>query len=1004
MAYENLKSAIKQAIKQNGNQEITGNLLQSTLLNVVNTIGADYKFLGLAMPSTVPPTSEECRLFYFASGAGEYINFTTTGENTHIITEEGLYLFTKEANSEYWRVNDLVEIVQTTGKAEDKVMSQKAITLRLHNIEYYDNSDNTEVINATGYYLYSKEHDFSVPSMVKVELSNVESYDVQVYLSKSNYSQVDIKELAVIKAGDSAAEIYDVVSEEHKYIGVAVASGYTGTVSITVVSNTNDSFDKKIKTSEEKIEEVDTKFEQNFRTQQSYNVIDGSIDYDTGIYNSYLGENRWGCVQDIEVLSGDNIEVVIQFPVTKSLLCTYCIKDKNKNVIKGGYLFGSFDGKYTKQLLVIPENGAYVSFSFFRYEYDDVFSMVNKTMEEKSINIKIDKINNSIYKQGLSIASNTSKIGKINDSIEGKPQEEFEIKDGYTNEDGSYINNVGDNNYGTTSYIPCNPGDELTITLTLEEANDLMTWVTCKDVNGNALIDKWKYLHTTFTGTISTTKYIVPNDVYFVSFTFWRYDKGYTFTVINKSNAEGIKKKISNLEQEVDKIKNESQNLSVEPTTLALGSRLVKSEIPSYWFDEVNSDNYEKVGTYLDEKIASVPNGKHFIWITDCHYQGDITDADNRKHSAAIIDYVRRKLNIKTVLHGGDVMQERTTALAAAKDWIAFNDDFVGRLGSDFKQVCGDHDHNAKSGTNPEDAVFTFAFAQKMLTAYNTDNLVFDHIYDEQVKSLGWSDKLMSEYYAYNKMHYYYDDASIGTRFIVLFTGWAKTTFDFMAQTIGNSFEDEEGKCLYPQMDFLYQALMTLPNGYNVVVCGHNVLKATPHDDETAYGGVLSEVTKPLFVGYWHIVANMLRAFMNKTTTSKPIPSVDWSRTDGTYPSKTYDYTKAHNAGIVFSLGGDLHSDMMCKSNAIDNYFYDEPLNLPNGGSYKVGTQMLHIVSISDGTDRGYYLSYPDKLPLAPPATSGTINEQAFDIFTLAEDGIYITRIGAGNDRVVYFE
>lgn len=40
MAYENLKAAIKQAIKQNGNQEITGNLLQSTLLNIVNAIGA----------------------------------------------------------------------------------------------------------------------------------------------------------------------------------------------------------------------------------------------------------------------------------------------------------------------------------------------------------------------------------------------------------------------------------------------------------------------------------------------------------------------------------------------------------------------------------------------------------------------------------------------------------------------------------------------------------------------------------------------------------------------------------------------------------------------------------------------------------------------------------------------------------------------------------------------------------------------------------------------------
>ena len=38
MAYENLKSAIKQVIKQNGNQEITGYILQSVLLSVVDNI------------------------------------------------------------------------------------------------------------------------------------------------------------------------------------------------------------------------------------------------------------------------------------------------------------------------------------------------------------------------------------------------------------------------------------------------------------------------------------------------------------------------------------------------------------------------------------------------------------------------------------------------------------------------------------------------------------------------------------------------------------------------------------------------------------------------------------------------------------------------------------------------------------------------------------------------------------------------------------------------------
>ena len=132
MAYENLKSAIKQAIKQNDDQEITGDLLQSTLLSIVDTLGTDYKFLGFAKPSTVPPTSEECRLFYFASKAGEYINFPTTGGNTHIVTEEGLYLFTKEATEPRWNSDKIFEIAQTTGEAEDKTMSQKVISTELN--------------------------------------------------------------------------------------------------------------------------------------------------------------------------------------------------------------------------------------------------------------------------------------------------------------------------------------------------------------------------------------------------------------------------------------------------------------------------------------------------------------------------------------------------------------------------------------------------------------------------------------------------------------------------------------------------------------------------------------------------------------------------------------------------------------------------------------------------------------------------------------------------------
>ena len=134
MAYEDLKKAIKQAIKQNDNQEITGNLLQSTLLNVVNTIGADYKFLGFATPSTVPPASEEGNLFYFAITPGNYSNFRTSTGNLVISVENGIFFFTKNATDSYWNSNKVFEIVQTTGNAEDKAMSQKAVSDKLSDL------------------------------------------------------------------------------------------------------------------------------------------------------------------------------------------------------------------------------------------------------------------------------------------------------------------------------------------------------------------------------------------------------------------------------------------------------------------------------------------------------------------------------------------------------------------------------------------------------------------------------------------------------------------------------------------------------------------------------------------------------------------------------------------------------------------------------------------------------------------------------------------------------
>lgn len=69
-----LKAAITNAIKTNGNQEITGQLLQNTLNSIVNAIGENRTFVGIASRSTSPGTFDG-PVFYIATTTGIYTNF-----------------------------------------------------------------------------------------------------------------------------------------------------------------------------------------------------------------------------------------------------------------------------------------------------------------------------------------------------------------------------------------------------------------------------------------------------------------------------------------------------------------------------------------------------------------------------------------------------------------------------------------------------------------------------------------------------------------------------------------------------------------------------------------------------------------------------------------------------------------------------------------------------------------------------------------------------------------
>lgn len=72
--YSSLKATINANVKQNGNQEITGAIMNSVLNAMVDSLGAGYQYKGVATPATNPGTPDY-NVFYLASEAGTYTNF-----------------------------------------------------------------------------------------------------------------------------------------------------------------------------------------------------------------------------------------------------------------------------------------------------------------------------------------------------------------------------------------------------------------------------------------------------------------------------------------------------------------------------------------------------------------------------------------------------------------------------------------------------------------------------------------------------------------------------------------------------------------------------------------------------------------------------------------------------------------------------------------------------------------------------------------------------------------
>lgn len=88
MANESIKQDIILNIRENNNNEITGEILQSVLLAMVDALGKGAQFMGEAVQTTVPATGDS-NMFYLAVHAGTYPSFNVTTEHPSLLTNQG---------------------------------------------------------------------------------------------------------------------------------------------------------------------------------------------------------------------------------------------------------------------------------------------------------------------------------------------------------------------------------------------------------------------------------------------------------------------------------------------------------------------------------------------------------------------------------------------------------------------------------------------------------------------------------------------------------------------------------------------------------------------------------------------------------------------------------------------------------------------------------------------------------------------------------------------------
>ena len=439
---------------------------------------------------------------------------------------------------------------------------------------------------------------------------------------------------------------------------------------------------------------------------------------------------------------------------------------------------------------------------------------------------------------------------------------------------------------------------------------------------------------------------------------------------------------------------------------------LDKQEIISergYYFNDTYDTESSYVNTsYLDQKLLEVPEGKHFLFITDSHidYSNDI---GFRQNTIPIVKYVRDRLGIPNVIFGGDCIGSVKPKYQAAKILSLWAGKMFDSFGSNFLWVMGNHDANDPNGTREETIsdVEIYKRTTRFMRGYGRavfpEKLIgiiedSNDLVDNSGNAMTADQK--NEYKAWAMLNYYYDDNLQRIRYIVLETGDCGNT---MHDIFGVSGDSQNS--LMTVAYFMLEAMKTIPSGYDLVVVGHWLVnngafwKKVFYKMCAAYKNKASITVDFTPLTYHHPAVEpiVLKTFDNPNSLS----------------GITVNFSDNPGSGRIFVVGGHVHYDRaMVKAYVSDN---DDititafPLSTdptPQTMEYGVNDVLVIVfdrscaIGKSNSTLETIY-SYPNDASYTPVAEGGvermgTIKEVLFDVVTITDDNrVVITRFGA---------